>query len=104
MVRVLRDRYRGPVGYSGHEHGVLPSVLAVALGADAIERHITLDRTMYGSDQSASLERRGLELLVRDARQVHRVLGAGTGDKVIIPEEEKVAYKLRYFREGGGDW
>ena len=97
MIHTLKDRYSCPVGYSGHEHGILPSTLAIALGAVCIERHITLDRSMYGSDQSASLEKRGLELLVRDARDARRILGKG--EKVIIPEEEKVAYKLRYFRE-----
>ena len=97
MVEVLKERYGCPVGYSGHEIGPFPSVLAVTLGAVAIERHITLDRSMYGSDQSASLEKRGLELVVRDTRGVGKILG--NGEKVIIPEEEKVAYKLRYFRE-----
>ena len=60
MVEMLKKRYGCPVGYSGHEIGPFPSVLAVTLGAIAIERHITLDRSMYGSDQSASLEKRGL--------------------------------------------
>jgi len=102
MVETLKERYGCPVGYSGHEHGILPSVLAVAFGAVAIERHITLDRTMYGSDQAASLEKRGLEFLVRDTRDVKRMLG--TGEKMVIPEEEKVAYKLRYFKEEDFDW
>ncbi|MEJ5227794.1 N-acetylneuraminate synthase family protein [Thermodesulfovibrio sp.] len=102
MVKTLKKRYKCPIGYSGHEAGVLPSILAVALGAVAIERHITLDRSMYGSDQSASLEKRGLELVVRDTRRVKQILG--TGEKVIIPEEEKVAYKLRYFREDDFQW
>ncbi len=97
IIEVLKRRYGCPVGYSGHEIGPFPSVLAVTLGAVALERHITLDRSMYGSDQSASLEKRGLELVVRDSREVKRVLG--DGKKVIIPAEEKVAYKLRYFRE-----
>lgn len=97
MINVLRQRYKCSVGYSGHEVGVLPSVLAVALGATAIERHITLDRAMYGSDQAASLESRGLALLVRDARLVHTVIG--DGQKRILPAEEKTAKSLRYFRE-----
>ncbi len=99
MIETLKKRYDCPVGYSGHENGVLPSVLAVTLGAVAVERHITLDRSMYGSDQSASLERKGLELMIRDSRLVKRMLG--TGEKTIIPEEEKVAYKLRYFKDQG---
>lgn len=102
MVATFKKKYNCPVGYSGHELGILPSVLAVALGAVAIERHITLDRSMYGSDQSSSLERRGLQLLVRDARDVRRMLG--NGEKIIISEEEKVAYKLRYFREEDFHW
>jgi N-acetylneuraminate synthase len=97
MVETLKQRYGCPVGYSGHELGILPSVLAVALGAEAIERHITLDRAMYGSDQSASLERRGLELLVRDCRSVDVVLS--DGQRKITPAEVEVARKLRYFRE-----
>lgn len=102
IIETLRKRYNCPVGYSGHEHGILPTTLAVALGAVAIERHITLDRSMYGSDQSSSLERRGLELVVRDTRDVRRVLGSG--EKVVIHDEEKVAYKLRYFREEDFKW
>lgn len=102
MVTLLKNRYKCPVGYSGHELGISPSTLAVALGAVAVERHITLDRGMYGSDQSISLERRGLELLVRDTREVKQIVGLG--EKVIIPEEEKVAYKLRYFREDDFQW
>lgn len=96
MVAVLKNRYKCPVGYSGHELGISPSTLAVALGAVAVERHITLDRGMYGSDQSISLERHGLELLVRDTREVKQIVGLG--EKIAISEEEKVAYKLRYFR------
>jgi len=102
MIKVFKERYQCPVGYSGHETGVLPSTIAVALGAMVIERHVTLDRSMYGSDQSASLEKRGLELLVRDTREVQRIFGSG--EKIIIPEEEKVAYKLRYFREEDFRW
>lgn len=96
-IKVLRDRYGCDVGYSGHELGLLPSSLAVAFGAVAIERHITLDRSMYGSDQSASLERRGLEYVVRDCRDVKKMLDGV--DKKISQSEMDVAYKLRYFRE-----
>ena len=102
MIPTLAERYRCPVGYSGHEAGISPSTLAVALGAVAVERHITLDRGMYGSDQSVSLEKRGLELLIRDVRETRKILGSGL--KAIIPEEEKVAYKLRYFREDDFQW
>jgi len=102
MIKTLKKRYNCPVGYSGHEAGVIPSVMAVVLGATSVERHITLDRTMYGSDQSASLERHGLELVVRDTRRAKLILGSG--EKIVIPEEEKVAYKLRYFREDAFQW
>jgi len=97
MVRVLKERYGCPVGFSGHEVGLLASVLAAALGVEALERHITLDRAMYGSDQSASLEKRGLQLLVRDCRAVPLVLG--DGKKKVLSAEEEAARKLRYFRE-----
>ena len=102
MVETLKEKYNCSVGYSGHEIGMVPSLLAVALGAVAIERHITLDRSMYGSDQSASLEKRGLELLARDAKMIRKILG--DGEKNVIPEEEKIAYKLRYFKETDFKW
>lgn len=102
MIKTLKSRYNCPIGYSGHEAGVTPSIIAAALGAVAIERHISLDRSMYGSDQSASLEKRGLYLVVRDTREARKILGSG--EKIIIPEEEKVAYKLRYFREDDFKW
>jgi N-acetylneuraminate synthase len=102
MIYELKRKYNCPVGYSGHEVGLLPSVLAVALGAVAIERHITLDRAMYGSDQSASLEKKGLELLVRDTRRVKKILGTGT--KELLKEEIDCAKKLRYFSSEDFDW
>ena len=98
LVRTLKERYGCEVGYSGHERGLLPSVLAIAFGATVLERHITLDRAMYGSDQAASLERRGLELLVRDARRVRAALGDGQ-IKEITEKEIPIAKKLRYHEE-----
>ena len=95
MVKTLKERYNCDVGYSGHERGVLPSTISVAFGARVIERHITLDRTMYGSDQAASLEKRGLELLVRDSREVRAILG--DGKKTFSEKEKQIAKKLRYF-------
>lgn len=83
------------VGYSGHEVSPMPSIVAVALGAVAIERHITLDRAMYGSDQSASLESRGLKLMVDNIRNISKYLGDGI--KRITPEEQANADKLRYW-------
>lgn len=94
-IQTLGERYKCDVGYSGHEKGVLPSVLAVAEGATVIERHITLDRTSYGSDQSASLEKHGLELLVRDCKDVYKMLGIG--NKIFGDKEKAVAKKLRYW-------
>jgi N-acetylneuraminate synthase len=95
MVETLRDRYKVPVGYSGHEVSPVPSIIAASLGAEAIERHITLDRSMYGSDQSASLEERGLEQLVDGVRSVEITLGDGI--KRYDEKEQAVAAKLRYW-------
>ncbi len=96
-IKTLRERYKCEVGYSGHEVSILPPTLAVVLGAVVIERHITLDRAMYGSDQAASLEKRGIELMVRDTRRLGEILGDGV--KKVSPEEQSLAAKLRYFRE-----
>lgn len=95
MIKTLKERYNCDVGYSGHEKGILPSTLAVSFGARVLERHITLDRTMYGSDQAASLEKRGLEILVRDSHAVQGILG--DGKKHISDKEKQIAKKLRYF-------
>ncbi|MGO1769601.1 MAG: N-acetylneuraminate synthase family protein [Microbacterium sp.] len=94
MIRVLSDRFPGvPVGYSGHERGLQISLAAVAMGAVAVERHITLDRTMWGSDHAASLEPTGLEHLVRDIRIIETALGDGV--KRVFPGEEAPMAKLR---------
>ena len=76
-IPALQARYGVPVGYSGHEQGIATSVAAVALGACMLERHITLDRTLWGSDQAASLEPPGLKRLVRDIKAVEAALGDG---------------------------
>lgn len=91
----LRKRYNCDVGYSGHETGIHPSIMAVSYGATALERHITLSRAMYGSDQPASLERRGLELLVNYARASSTVFG--DGQRTINDQERVIAEKLRYW-------
>lgn len=94
MIPALKQRFPGvPVGYSGHERGLQISLAAVALGAVAVERHITLDRTMWGSDHSASLEPQGLEHLVRDIRIIGDALGDGV--KRVYPGEEAPKAKLR---------
>ena len=93
VIETLRREFSCPIGYSGHERGVTPSVLAVALGANSVERHITLDRTNWGSDQAASLEMAGLYHLVRDVRQVPILLG--DGKKVVYKSELPIIEKLR---------
>ena len=93
-IATLRDRYRGvPIGYSGHERGLQISLAAVALGARLVERHITLDRTMWGSDHAASLEPQGFEHLVRDIRIIETALGDGV--KRVFPGELAPKAKLR---------
>ena len=87
------DRYGIPVGYSGHETGIPTTVAAAVLGACCVERHITMDRAMWGSDQSASLEPNGISRLVRDIRLVEQSLGDGI--KRVYEEEVPVMKKLR---------
>ena len=87
------DRYGIPVGYSGHETGIPTSVAAAVLGACMVERHITMDRAMWGSDQSASLEPNGISRLVRDIRLVEQSMGDGI--KRVYEEEVPVMKKLR---------
>lgn len=94
-IQTLRERYNLPVGYSGHEASVSPSIVAAALGAVVIERHVTLDRTMYGSDQAASLEPNGLRQLVSTVNKIPSLLGNGVKDWA--PGEREVAAKLRYW-------
>jgi N-acetylneuraminate synthase len=94
MIETLRLRFPDvPIGYSGHERGLQISLAAVALGAVAVERHITLDRAMWGSDQAASLEPQGFEHLVRDIRIIGEALGDGV--KRVFPGEEAPRAKLR---------
>ena len=93
VIPWLRERYRVPVGYSGHETGLASTVAAVAIGACAVERHITIDRAMWGSDQAASLEPSGLTKLVRDIRLVETSMGDGV--KRVLDREKPMADKLR---------
>jgi len=95
VMNALRQRYGLPVGYSGHEPSVSPSIMAAMMGAVAIERHITLDRAMYGSDQAASLELLGLSSLMGSIRKLPECIGDGV--KRVLPAEEGVAKKLRYW-------
>ena len=94
-IQTLKEKYKVPVGYSGHESTVAPSLVATVLGAVAIERHITLDRAMYGSDQAASLAPRGIIELVSEIRRFPKMLGSGV--KEYAPGEDEVAKKLRYW-------
>ena len=93
-ITTLQKEFKCDVGYSGHETiGYLICVCAVILGATSIERHITFDRSMYGSDQAASLEPQGLKRVVNDVRRIESVLG--DGEKRIWPSEIPVMEKLR---------
>ena len=94
-IETFREKFGCDVGYSGHEVGLPTTVAAVALGATSIERHITLDRAMYGSDQAASVEVGGFERLVDYIRTVEVALGDGV--KKMMPGEEDVKKKLRYY-------
>jgi N-acetylneuraminate synthase len=97
IIQDLKNKYECKVGYSGHEPSVSPSIVAACLGATSIERHITLDRSMYGSDQAASLEKKGLEELVSIIRKIPTVLG--NKEKNIFECEFEVAKKLRYWEK-----
>ena len=95
MIKVLRDRYKCNVGYSGHEKGgKLISLAAIALGSTSLERHLTLDRTMYGSDQAASITPVGFKSLISDVRILEKAL-SGNEKKTILDLEKPVAEKLR---------
>jgi N-acetylneuraminate synthase len=93
VVPELADRYRVPVGYSGHEVGLYTTLAAVVLGACAVERHLTLDRAMWGSDQAASVEQQGIARLVKDLHAVEAALGDGV--KRVYESEIPGMQKLR---------
>ena len=94
LIQTLKNKFKCQVGYSGHETGsYLVCITASLLGATSIERHITLDRTMYGSDQSASLEPEGLFRMVRDLRTIDKI--QGDGKKRIWDSEIPAMKKLR---------
>jgi sialic acid synthase SpsE len=93
VIRWLADRYGVPVGYSGHEVGLATTLAAVALGASVVERHLTLDRAMWGSDQAASVEPPGLVRLVKDIRAIEVALGDGV--KRVYDSEVPARSKLR---------
>jgi N-acetylneuraminate synthase len=93
VIEVLRDRYGVPVGYSGHETGLASSVAASVLGSCVVERHITLDRSMWGSDHAASLEPNGITRLIRDIRLIEKSMGDGI--KRVLEREQPIMKKLR---------
>jgi N-acetylneuraminate synthase len=95
MIQTLSEKYKIPIGYSGHESSVTPSIVAATLGAVAIERHITLDRAMWGTDHAASLEFSGLKNLLGAIRKINTVLGDGV--KQVVPGEREIAKKMRYW-------
>jgi N-acetylneuraminate synthase len=97
MVQTLKSNYDCPIGYSGHEVGLIPSVVAVGLGACMVERHITLDRAMWGSDQAASVEPGGFERLVKYIRVTEAALGDGV--KKVYDSELSSLKKLRRVNE-----
>jgi N-acetylneuraminate synthase len=100
MIETLRDEFPAvPIGYSGHEVGLVPSTIAVALGACMVERHLTLDRAMWGSDQAASVEPGGFERLVKYLR----VTEASLGDGVKKVYESEKASMMRLRRLNGED-
>ena len=95
----LKKRYKCNVGYSGHETGLATSFAAAMLGITSLERHITLDRSMYGSDQSASLEINGMRQLVRTVRGLEKSLGVSKLG-VVLEDEKPIAKKLREHIKG----
>ncbi len=97
MIPVLMEKYPGiPVGYSGHETGLAPTWAAVALGASFIERHVTIDRAMWGTDQAASVEIIGMHNLVRNVRDIEKSIGDGI--KRVYDSEKEARKKLRRVR------
>lgn len=93
VIKTLMGHFNCPIGYSGHEPGIYPSLIAVSLGACILERHITLDRAMYGGDQAASLEKRGLEIICKIAKSVPLYLGQN--NKRVFESEKPLMNKLR---------
>ena len=100
MINTLREKFQCKVGYSGHESGLAESYAAVALGITSLERHITLDRAMYGSDQSASLEPAGFTQLIGAVRKIE--IAMGNGIKRIIDDELPIARNLRQHLDWKG--
>jgi N-acetylneuraminate synthase len=97
MIRTLEEAFNCPIGYSGHEVGLIPTVVAVSMGACLVERHITLDRAMWGSDQAASVEPGGMERLVKYIRVTEQSLGDGV--KRVYDSEVPSMRRLRRVKD-----
>ncbi|MBK9256045.1 MAG: N-acetylneuraminate synthase family protein [Saprospiraceae bacterium] len=98
MIHSLREKFSGiPIGYSGHETGLATTYAAVVMGANFVERHYTLDRAMWGSDQAASVEIEGMRRMVRDIRDIEKAMGDGI--KKVYESEQGSIKKLRKFKD-----
>ena len=95
-IKTLKDRYGCDVGYSGHEYGLTTTIASICFGATIIERHITLDKSMWGTDQMASVEPHGLIKLVRGVRELENAIG--DGKKIVTESEKPVRDKLRKWK------
>ena len=96
MIKTLQEMFKCPIGYSGHEEGLAPTIAAVTLGASFLERHITLDHNMWGSDQRISLEPAELKRLVQKIHIIEKALGDGV--KHLYDSEKETMLKLRKYR------
>jgi N-acetylneuraminate synthase len=95
LIQTLKKKYKCKIGYSGHEDTVSPSIIAYLLGAEVIERHITLDRSMWGTDQSASLSEEGIRNLMTIIKKIPEMIG--NGKKKINNDEKKMLKKFKYW-------
>ena len=95
MIQTLKDEFPCPIGYSGHEVGLVTTAIAVAMGACLVERHVTLDRAMWGSDQAASVEPQGVRTLVKYIRVTEK--SVGDGKKKVYDSEQPSIKKLRRY-------
>ena len=93
-LKKLKEKFNCKVGYSGHETGLAVSYAAFGMGISSLERHITLDRSMYGSDQAASIEINGMSQLIKNLRYMKQAIGTNKMG-YIYPEEKKISNKLR---------
>ena len=97
LIKTLKNKFKCEVGYSGHESTVSPSITAYFLGADYIERHITVDRASWGTDQAASLSESGIDTLTNSLAKIPLTLG--DGKKKFLKEEKKISKKMRYWEK-----